>query len=70
MLAAKECTLSMLRELGSTVKAVLWITRSEEQGQRVGTRFIALACGKVVKISLPLQLGWCNRFFSFSAQRL
>jgi len=46
MLAVEKYTLSMLRKPGSTVKAIIWITHSEEQGQRVGTRFIALAGGK------------------------
>ena len=45
MLAVEKYTLSMLRDPGSTVKAVLWITHSEEQGQRVGTRFITLGGG-------------------------
>jgi ABC-type iron transport system FetAB ATPase subunit len=67
MLAVEERTLLMLREPGSTVKAVLWITRSDEQGQRVGTRFITLSGGKAVKISL-LQLGWRRRHYTLYQQ--
>jgi len=42
----EKYTLSALREPESTVKAIIWITHSEEQGQRVGTRFITLTSGK------------------------
>jgi len=45
-LAVEKYTLSALREPEGTVKAIIWITHSEEQGQRVGTRFITLAGGK------------------------
>ena len=46
MLAVENYTLSMLRKPENAVKAIVWITHSEEQGQRVGTRFITLAGGK------------------------
>jgi len=46
MLAVEKYTLSMLRTPENAVKAIVWITHSEEQAQRVGTRFIALAGGK------------------------
>lgn len=29
----------------SLLKAVIWITHSEEQGQRVGTRFMQMSAG-------------------------
>ena len=45
-LAVEKYTLSMSRRPEHTVKAIIWITHSEEQGQRVGTRFITLAGGK------------------------
>ena len=46
MLAVEKYTLSTFHRPGSMVKAIIWITHSEEQGQRVGTRFITLAGGK------------------------
>ena len=46
MLAVEKYTLSMTRGPEHTVKAIIWITHSEEQGQRVGTRFMTLAGGK------------------------
>lgn len=45
-LAVEKYTLSMSRRPENAVKAIIWITHSEEQGQRVGTRFITLAGGK------------------------
>jgi len=36
---------SELRAVGSALKAIVWITHSEEQGQRVGTRHLYLADG-------------------------
>jgi len=42
----EKYTLSALHEPESTVKAIIWITHSEEQGQRVGTRFITIVGGK------------------------
>jgi len=36
----------MFRKPDSKLKAIIWITHSEEQSQRVGTRFITLAGGK------------------------
>lgn len=45
-LAVEKYTLSALHEPEGTVKAIIWITHSEEQGQRVGTRFITIASGK------------------------
>lgn len=45
-LAVEMYTLSMLSKSESTVKAIIWITHSEEQGNRVGTRFITIAGGK------------------------
>jgi hypothetical protein len=45
-LAVENYTLSMLRRPDSSVKAIIWITHSEEQGHRVGTRFITIAGGK------------------------
>lgn len=45
-LAVEKYTLSTLRMPENTVKAIIWITHSEEQGQRVGTRFITIAGGK------------------------
>lgn len=45
-LAVEKYTLSMLHKPENTVKAIIWITHSEEQGQRVGTRFITIAGGK------------------------
>ena len=36
---------SELRASDSTLKAIVWITHSEEQGQRVGTRHLYLADG-------------------------
>jgi len=44
-LAVEKYTLSMFGKPESTVKAIVWITHSEEQGQRVGTRFITVAGG-------------------------
>jgi len=46
MLAVEKYTLSMLHKPENAVKAIVWITHSEEQAQRVGTRFITLAGGK------------------------
>jgi len=46
VLAVEKYTLSLLHKPESKVKAIVWITHSEEQGQRVGTRFITLAGGK------------------------
>ena len=46
VLAIEKYTLSLLHQPESKVKAIIWITHSEEQGQRVGTRFITLAAGK------------------------
>ena len=45
MLAVEAYTLSMLRRPENTVKAIIWVTHSEEQGQRVGTRLITLTGG-------------------------
>lgn len=45
-LSVEKCTLSALRNPERTLKAIIWITHSEEQGQRVGTRFITIAGGK------------------------
>jgi len=45
-LAVEKYTLSTLHSPESAVKAIIWITHSEEQGQRVGTRFITIAGGK------------------------
>lgn len=45
-MAVEKYTLSMLRKPGNTVKAIIWITHSEEQAHRVGTRFITIAGGK------------------------
>ena len=50
----EKYTLSALHEPGSTVKAIVWITHSEEQGQRVGTRFITLAGGKAREEQQPV----------------
>lgn len=54
-LAVEEYTLSMLRKPENTVKAIIWITHSEEQGHRVGTRFITIAGGKAHE-DLPVDL--------------
>ena len=45
-LAVEKYTLSALHKPESTVKAIIWITHSEEQGQRVGTRYITISGGK------------------------
>lgn len=45
-LAVEKYTLSALRQPENTVKAIIWITHSEEQSHRVGTRFITIADGK------------------------
>jgi len=40
----------------STVKAIIWITHSEEQGRRVGTRFLYLdesGCLESMEMGLP-----------------
>ncbi|KAF8481519.1 P-loop containing nucleoside triphosphate hydrolase protein [Gautieria morchelliformis] len=36
---------SIIKDEASTVKAIIWITHSEEQGRRVGTRFLSLEAG-------------------------
>ena len=46
MLAVETYTLSMLRKPENTVKAIVWVTHSEEQAQRVGTRLVTLAGGR------------------------
>ena len=46
MLAVETYTLSMLRKPENTVKAIVWVTHSEEQGQRVGTRLVTVAGGR------------------------
>lgn len=46
VLSVERYTLSLLRRPEGKVKAIVWITHSEEQGQRVGTRFITLVGGK------------------------
>lgn len=46
MLAVEKYTLSMLHRSDNTVKAIIWITHSEEQSQRVGTRIITLVGGR------------------------
>lgn len=47
---------SLIKDEGSTVKAIIWITHSEEQGRRVGTRFLCLeagGCFDTVEMGLP-----------------
>lgn len=46
-LAVEQYTVSALHRPDSRVKAIIWITHSEEQGQRVGTRFITVTGGRV-----------------------
>jgi len=46
MLAVEQYTVSALRRPDSALKAIIWITHSEEQGQRVGTRFITVTGGR------------------------
>ena len=41
----EEYLASELRSPESTLKALVWITHSEEQGRRVGTKFIRLSNG-------------------------
>ena len=53
VLAVERYTLSLLHKPESKVKAIVWITHSEEQGQRVGTRFITLAGGKAREEQQP-----------------
>jgi UDP-glucose/iron transport system ATP-binding protein len=36
---------NLIKDESSTVKAVIWITHSEEQGRKVGTRFLLLEAG-------------------------
>jgi len=35
-----------LKRPGAKLKAIVWITHSEEQAQQVGTRFFTMAGGK------------------------
>ena len=51
--AVEKVLASELRASESTLKAVVWITHSEEQGQRVGTRHLYLADGCCKEISQP-----------------
>lgn len=46
-LAVEKHTVSALHRPDSAVKAIIWITHSEEQAQRVGTRFVTVAGGRV-----------------------
>jgi len=43
--SVEKFLVSELRAAESTLKAIVWITHSEEQGQRVGTRHLHLAGG-------------------------
>lgn len=38
---------SEIKAAGSNLKALVWVTHSEEQGRRVGTRFIQLSAGGI-----------------------
>jgi len=38
---------SEINATGSNLKALVWVTHSEEQGRRVGTRFIQLSAGDI-----------------------
>jgi ABC-type phosphate transport system ATPase subunit len=40
-----EKTLMGLPKSGSSIKAIVWITHSHEQGERVGTRWLNLTPG-------------------------
>ncbi|KIM87098.1 hypothetical protein PILCRDRAFT_815556 [Piloderma croceum F 1598] len=51
--AVEKVLASELRASESTLKAIVWITHSEEQGQRVGTRHLYLADGSCKEISQP-----------------
>lgn len=53
-LAVEKYTVSALHRPDSTVKAIIWITHSEEQGQRVGTRFVTVAAGRVCEEPLAV----------------
>jgi len=44
---------SELRAAESALKAMIWITHSEEQGQRVGTRHLYLADGSCREVTQP-----------------
>ncbi|KAF9645114.1 P-loop containing nucleoside triphosphate hydrolase protein [Thelephora ganbajun] len=56
-LAVEKYTLSMFRKPESSVKAIIWVTHSEEQAQRVGTRIITIASGKACEeLSAPIDL--------------
>jgi len=56
-MADVEATLLRLfQDEKSTVKAVVWITHSEEQGRRVGTRYLYLdetGCLETMEMGLP-----------------
>jgi ABC-type iron transport system FetAB ATPase subunit len=52
--AVENLLVSELRSAEATLKAIVWITHSDEQGHRVGTRHLYLADGCCKEISQPL----------------
>lgn len=45
--AVEEYIVDLLKSTDSNLKAAVWITHSEEQAKRVGTRFLRIANGTI-----------------------
>ncbi|KAK0197088.1 P-loop containing nucleoside triphosphate hydrolase protein [Armillaria mellea] len=53
VLLVEQSLLEALRSENTTLKAIVWITHSDEQASRVGTRFIQVSGGNCHEQSLP-----------------
>jgi ABC-type iron transport system FetAB ATPase subunit len=45
--AVEDTLMEEIRDQSKTLKAIIWITHSEEQAERVGTRFMRLTPGGI-----------------------
>ncbi|KAG5635862.1 hypothetical protein H0H81_009845 [Sphagnurus paluster] len=53
-IAVEKLLLDEIRSSATTLKAMVWITHSDEQGSRIGNKFVQISAGGCVEEPIPL----------------